>query len=70
MRMMGEQSKPTLFFKRRGEQAGTPVTTLVKAFLLVVLRKLGNLIFIWFFFFKIHIIVFMKSLIAYFALFP
>lgn len=52
MRMMGEQSKPTLFFKRRGEQAGTPVTTLVKAFLLVVLRKLGNLIFIWFFFFK------------------
>jgi len=68
VRTMGEQSKPTLFFKRGGEQKCTPVTRLAKAFLLVVLRKLGNLIFICFF--LIHIIVFMESLIAYFALCP
>jgi len=50
VRTMGEQSKPTLFFKSGGEQTCTPVTRLAKAFLLVLLRKLGNLIFICFFF--------------------
>lgn len=33
MRMTREQSEPTSFFKRRGEQTHLPFTRLVKAFL-------------------------------------